>query len=42
MDSHLHVLVRIDDEDHASTNKGQAFFVDQHLFLGYDVARWDD
>jgi hypothetical protein len=24
------------------TNKGQAFFVDQRLFLGYDVARWDD
>ncbi|MCY3009873.1 MAG: hypothetical protein NTY42_08525 [Planctomycetota bacterium] len=25
-----------------STNKGQAFFVDQRLFLGYDLARWDD
>ncbi|MFN7892926.1 MAG: hypothetical protein ACK5OC_21705, partial [Pirellula sp.] len=25
-----------------STNKGQACFVDQRLFLGYDLARCDD
>jgi len=24
------------------TNKGQAFFVDQRLFLGYDLPPWDD
>ena len=40
MDSHLHLLLRIDCEeaeswsDQGGTNKGQAFFVDQRLFWG--------
>jgi hypothetical protein len=37
------VTVQFGREATRESNKGQAyFFVDQRLFLGYDLARWDD